>query len=76
VTTNTLEHAKIAYKLPTYLLIRRKILRRLRIRIRGLKLALTLLLSLDRAGLRTITLLDVDVRRSRLTTTSVAIVKC
>jgi hypothetical protein len=76
VTTNTLEHAKIAYKLLTYLLTRRKILRRLRIRIRGLKLALTLLLSLNRASLRTIALLDVDIRRSRLTTTSVAIIKC
>jgi hypothetical protein len=70
-----LEHAKIAYKLLIYLLIRRKILRRLRIRIRGLKLALTLLLSLNCASLRTITLLNIDIRRSRLTTTSVAIIK-
>jgi hypothetical protein len=71
-----LEHAKIAYKLLIYLLIRRKILRRLRIRIRGLKLALTLLLSLNCASLRIIMLLDVDIRCSRLTITSVAIIKC
>jgi hypothetical protein len=70
-----LEYAKLAYKLLIYLLIRRKILRRLRIRIRGLKLALTLLLSLNYASLRTITLLNVDIRRSRLTITSIAIIK-
>jgi hypothetical protein len=70
------EHAKMAYKLPTYLLTRRKILGRLRIGIRGLELALALLLSLNCAGLGTIALLDVDVRRGGLTTTSVAIMKC
>jgi hypothetical protein len=66
----------MAHKLPTYLLTRRKILGRLRIGIGGLELALALLLGLDRAGLGTIALLDVDVRRGGLTTTSVAIVKC
>jgi hypothetical protein len=71
-----LEHAKIAYKLLIYLLIRHKILRYLRIRIRGLKLALALFLSLNSASLRTITLLNVDVRHSRLTITSIAIIKC
>jgi hypothetical protein len=71
-----LEHAKIAYKLLIYLLTEHKILRRLRIRIRGLKLALALLLSLNCASLRIIMLLNIDIRCSRLTITSAAIIKC
>jgi hypothetical protein len=71
-----LEHAKIAYKLLIYLLTKHKILRRLRIRIRGLKLALALLLSLNCASLRIIMLLNIDIRCSRLTITSAAIIKC
>ena len=65
----------MAHKLLTYLLTRREILGRLRIGIGGLELALALLLGLDRAGLGTIALLDVDVRRGGLVTTSVAIVE-
>jgi hypothetical protein len=66
----------LEYTLLIYLLITYKILRHLRIRIRSLKLALMLLLSLNYASLKTITLLNIDIKHSRLTITSVAIIEC